>query len=171
MAKADDLYEETIAAFGPALERLARGYEADPEKRRDLLQEIHVSLWRSFETFDHRCSLRTWVYRVAHNRAASHVRRSVWKEPSTVSLDELKAIPENFNGDVAVDRTRALERLLAMVHRLPDIDCAVILLHLEGMDTAAIAEVVGLSPSNVGTKVHRLKKVLINAVRSGVKNV
>jgi RNA polymerase sigma-70 factor (ECF subfamily) len=43
----------------------------NPEDRRDLLQEIHLALWRSFATFDDRCSLRTWVYRVAHNVATS----------------------------------------------------------------------------------------------------
>ena len=52
MAKEDELYEEVSTTFGPALERLARGYEADPDKRRDLLQEIHVALWRSFAGFD-----------------------------------------------------------------------------------------------------------------------
>jgi DNA-directed RNA polymerase specialized sigma24 family protein len=45
---------------------LVRGYEADPGRRQDLLQDIHIALWRSFAVFDERCSLRTWVYRVAH---------------------------------------------------------------------------------------------------------
>jgi RNA polymerase sigma-70 factor, ECF subfamily len=64
---ATERYEEASAAYGAALERLARAYEADPDRRRDLLQEIHIALWRSLEGFDGRCSLRTWVYRVAHN--------------------------------------------------------------------------------------------------------
>ena len=45
----DELYGEAAAEYGPAIERLARSYEADPEKRRDLLQEIHLAIWRSFE--------------------------------------------------------------------------------------------------------------------------
>ncbi len=64
---------EAAAEFGPALDRLARGYEADADLRRDLRQDIHTELWRSLARFDGRCSLRTWVYRVAHNTAASHV--------------------------------------------------------------------------------------------------
>ena len=71
----DELYMEAARTFGPALQRLVRVYEADPDKARDLLQEIHIALWQSFETFDARCSLRTWVYRVAHSAAASHERR------------------------------------------------------------------------------------------------
>jgi len=66
----DDLYERAAAEYGAALGRLARGHEAEPEKRRELLQEIHIALWRSFEAFEARCSLRTWVYRVAHNTGA-----------------------------------------------------------------------------------------------------
>ncbi len=93
------------------------------------------------------------------------------KESGTVSLDELKAMPENFDGEVALDRNRAIKRLLAMVQQLPDIDCSIILLHLEGMDAISIGEIVGLSPANVGTRVHRLKKVLINGVRKGGKSV
>jgi RNA polymerase sigma-70 factor (ECF subfamily) len=63
------LYAEVAAEFGGALERLARAYEADSDRCRDLLQEIHVALWRSLARFDGRCSMRTWVYRVAHNVA------------------------------------------------------------------------------------------------------
>jgi hypothetical protein len=66
-------YARAVNAHGPALIRLARGYEADPEHRNDLLQEIHVALWRSFAVFDERCSLLTWIYRVAHHTAAKHI--------------------------------------------------------------------------------------------------
>ena len=69
----DDLYAEAASIYGTALDRLARAYEPDPDKRRDLLQEIHVAVWRSFENFAGRCSLKTWVYRVAHNTATSVV--------------------------------------------------------------------------------------------------
>jgi RNA polymerase sigma-70 factor, ECF subfamily len=74
-ASQDNLYKEAADQYGSVLERLARAYEADAEKRRDLLQDIHFQLWRSFQRFDARCSVRTWVYRVAHNVAASHVIR------------------------------------------------------------------------------------------------
>jgi RNA polymerase sigma-70 factor, ECF subfamily len=65
----DSLYEQAAEAYGSSLDRLARAYELDPEARRDLLQDIHFHLWRSFAYFDQRCSLRTWVYRIAHNVA------------------------------------------------------------------------------------------------------
>src|SRR5687767_14849537 len=97
MARQDELYEEAATTFGHALERLARGYEVDADKRRDLLQEIHVALWRSLESFDGRCSLRTWVYRIAHNRAVSYIRRDRAKNPASVPLDEMDGAFESLD--------------------------------------------------------------------------
>ena len=172
MAKQDELYQEAIDSFGPALERLARGYESDSEKRRDLLQEIHVALWRSFSGFDGRCSLRTWVYRVAHNRAVSYLR---WDRGRTavpvLRIDEVEVPAATENWEVMVDRTRAQERLLSLIHRLPPLDRQVIILYLEGIDAASIGEISGLSPTNVGTKIHRLKAALIEGVRKGGNDV
>jgi RNA polymerase sigma-70 factor (ECF subfamily) len=87
----DDLYKEAVAGCGAALERLARAYELNPDKRRDLLQEIHVALWQSFENFEGRCSLKTWVYRVAHNTATSVVIRKKTRAPAFVDLEEVEA--------------------------------------------------------------------------------
>jgi RNA polymerase sigma-70 factor (ECF subfamily) len=154
-----ELYSETAATFHAALERLARAYEADPESRRDLLQEIHLALWRSFANFDGRCSLRTWVYRVAHNAAASHVGRQRKNNLPLVSLEEAEAAPDLNNG-AAADQQEALERLLTLVRQLKPLDRQVIVSYLEGLDAAAIAEITALSPSNVATRIHRIKRVL-----------
>jgi RNA polymerase sigma-70 factor, ECF subfamily len=67
--KQDELYQTAIRDFGRALDRLAAGYEADPQRRHDLRQDIHLQLWRSLDLFDGRCSLKTWTFRVAHNTA------------------------------------------------------------------------------------------------------
>lgn len=163
-----DLYRETSATFLAALERLARAYEADPESRQDLLQEIHLALWRSFEGFDGRCSLRTWVYRVAHNAAASHVGRQ--RKNSVlplVSLEEAESAPDPKDDDAAAGRQEALQRLLELVWQLKPLDRQVIVSYLEGLDAAAIAEITGLSPSNVATKIHRLKRILAQRFHQG----
>jgi len=70
------LFDRVAAEFAAPLARLVRAHEADPTLQQDLLQEIHLALWRSLRTFDRRCSLRTWVHRVAHHVAATHVLRS-----------------------------------------------------------------------------------------------
>src|SRR5580704_9512672 len=106
----DERYSSAAAEYGPALERLARAYEADPDRRRDLLQEIHLALWRSFAGFNGRCSLRTWVYRVAHNAAASHVlRERRTRAQVLVSVEELEAMPDPSAPEAAAGQRQALD--------------------------------------------------------------
>jgi RNA polymerase sigma-70 factor (ECF subfamily) len=170
----DDLYGDAIGAYGAALNRLARAWEADPDARLDLLQEMHLSLWRSFATFDGRCSLRTWIYRVAHNAAASHVMRSrKGKSMTLVSLEEIEESPEmgrlaaKSDSTQSIEQTQILDRLYAMIYQLNPLDRQVILLYLEGADGASIGEVTGLSSSYVATKIHRIKAILAERFHNG----
>ena len=123
-------------------------------------RRFHIALWRSLAGFDGRCSLRTWVYRVAHNTATSQVIRRRTNAPTFVSLVELEAMPAEDNGRIEADQQRAMQEILVLVRTLAPIDRQVILLYLEGMDAAAMGEVTGLSAGNVATKVHRIKKIL-----------
>ena len=162
----DELYQDAADTYGGALERLAHAYEADPELRRDLLQEIHVGLWRSFEGFDQRCSLRTWIYRVAHNVGASHITRQRRINSRTlVGLEELENLPDNTSANA--DRNHALNLLLELIQRLKPLDRHVILSYLEGLDAASIAEISGLSAGNVATKIHRIKTMLARQFQQG----
>jgi RNA polymerase sigma-70 factor (ECF subfamily) len=165
--KPDELYEEAVSAYGASLERLARAYETDPDKRRDLLQDIHFALWRSFEHFAQRCSLRTWVYQVAHNTAASHVVRQRRIHSGLVSLEEIESVPIHDDSELAVERSTALDRLLQLIQRLKPIDRQVILSYLEGMDAGVIGEITGISPANVAMKIHRIKNILTRRFQKG----
>jgi RNA polymerase sigma-70 factor (ECF subfamily) len=166
-SRQDGLYAEAAAMFGPALQRLARAYEPDADRRLDLLQEIHVALWRSFASFDGGCSLRTWVYRVAHNVAVSQVIRRRSKAYTLVGLDELELMPAAVDHEQVLDDRRALDRMMALIHQLDPLDRQVILLYLEGLDAASIGDITGISAGNVATKVHRVKKVLAQRFRRG----
>ena len=164
----EDRYAEVAHTFGAALERLAGGYERDPDARRDLLQEIHVALWRSLARYDSRCSLRTWVYRVAHNTAISRVVRPRAAAPTLVAMDEdLDTVAEVVDREHGVDRRRALDRLYALIQRLRPLDRQVMLLYLEEEDAASIAEITGLSAANVSTKVRRIKQILVRQFHEG----
>src|SRR6202046_3206899 len=110
----DERYTSAAAEFGPALERLVRSYEADPAERRDLLQDIHFALWRSFAGFEGRCSLRTWVYRVAHNTASSHVSRRK-RSAKGVSIEELEMADDSAGPEKIVGEQRMLEKLMTMI--------------------------------------------------------
>jgi RNA polymerase sigma-70 factor (ECF subfamily) len=161
-------YTEAVGLFGGALERLAGAYQRDVEGRRDLLQDIHVALWRSLARYDGRCSLRTWVYRVAHNTAISRVIRPQASVPSIIALDQdLESAIEAADREQTIDRRRALDRLYALIHRLRPLDRQVMLLYLEDEDTASIADITGLSVANVSTKVRRIKQMLVRQFHEG----
>jgi RNA polymerase sigma-70 factor (ECF subfamily) len=120
----DVLYREVTEKHGPALARFAAGYEASPERRSELLREMHASIWKSLALFDQRTPLRTWVCRVAHNVGTSHLVRHT----ALVRFGDLRPL-----------------------------DLQVRLLFSENIDALAIAEITGLSPSDVALRVHRLK--------------
>lgn len=154
------LYEEASSSHGADLRRVARGYEADSDRQRDLLQEIHLELWRSLASFDGRCSLRTWVYRIAHNVAASHVARSRRSARLLVDLEALEVDSSPTYAAAHVHGSLSASMLLDLIHRLKPLDRQVIILYLEGEAAGTIAEVTGLSASNVATKIHRIKRLL-----------
>ena len=159
----DERYARAVKTVGPALERLSRAFEADPDLQRDLLQDIHFAIWRSFARYDGRCSENTWVYRVAHNVAASHiVGRTRARVRSMATLEELANRPDPGQADpeAATSEHQALGRLTGLVHALDPPDRQVVVLYLEGVDSSAIGEICGLSPGAVTTKVHRLKALL-----------
>jgi len=162
-------YQGAVAAFGPALSRLAFAYEEDAVIRSDLLQEIHLALWRSFASFDGRCSTKTWVFRVAHNVAASHVvRRTRLKRRTLITLDELECLADGRpTALVTAVAQQAFKRLADLIQQLDPLDRQIIVAYLEEMDAAAIGEMTGLSSGAIATKIYRIKRILAQRFNSG----
>lgn len=157
--QAQQFYQEAGQSFAPALARLARSVERDPDKARDLEQEMHCALWSSLARFNGQCALKTWVYRVAHNVAADHVARAV-RGPQRVPLEDIDALPSPANVEADTAEALVLAQVHALIRRLPPVDMQVIVLWLEGETAAAIAEITGLSSGAVNVRVHRIKSLL-----------
>ena len=165
----EERYRQLALEFSAPLSRLARGYEADPELRNDLLQEIHLALWVSLRSFDGRCSLRTWVYRVAHNVAASHIhRRRRERGRGLVSIEELDIPSGEETADFTVHRKQVRRLLTDLIGKLKPLDRQILLLYLEEVDAATIGEVTGMSSGNISTKLHRIRRALIDQFHKGV---
>lgn len=159
-------FDQAVASHGAALDRLTYAYERVADRRADLLQEIYLALWQSLARFDGRCALGTWVYRVAHNTATSVCIRSR-DRLRLVGLDDIDVPGPDAAVGQNLDERRARERLLELIHRLKPVDRQIVLLYLEGLDAHATGEIVGLSASNVATKIHRLKKLLAQQFHEG----
>jgi RNA polymerase sigma-70 factor, ECF subfamily len=125
--------------------------------------------WKSLGSSDGRCSLRTWVYRVAHNVGASHVTRTRRLSSRLTDLEKLEAEMPGID-EAQVDRQLLTARIFDLIHRLKPLDRQIIMLYLEGEEAGPIAEVTGLSAANVGTKIHRIKKTLKRKYVEGATN-
>jgi len=155
------LYEEVLHDYGDALERLLRAYEANPDKQDDLRQELHLALWRSLAGYEGRCSLRTWVYRVAHNTAASYVIREHRRRAQEwVSLEHAESVQDPQILQERPDHSAALNRLMKLVHSLRPLDRQLVLLYLEELDAPAIGEILGMSPGYVRVQLYRARRIL-----------
>lgn len=128
---------------------------------RDLVQEIHAALWRSYTYFEKQCSERTWVYRIAHNVAVTHVitRRRLRGE-TLVGPDELETLSTTGDVERETGERRLVARLMAAIRRLKPADRQVVLLYLEDLTAAEIGEVTGLSAGAVAVRIHRTKALL-----------
>jgi RNA polymerase sigma-70 factor (ECF subfamily) len=138
-----------------ALSRLAASYTRSTGDRDDLLQEIGIALWRALPSFRGDCSERTFLFRIAHNRCITHLS----KRRVSVSLDEAEIDVEDpsANAEAALAEEQERQRLLTAIRDLPTIHREVLVLALEGMGYREIADVVGISESNVGVRLNRAR--------------
>ena len=163
----DAHYLSAAREHGAMIERLARGYEADPELRRDLVQEIHAALWRSFAIFEGQCAEKSWVHRIAHNVGVTHMMTGKRRRRlPLVGLDQIGELPGDDNPEHSTGTRSLSDRLLATIHRLAPADRQVMLLYLEDLTAAEIGEVTGLSASAVAVRIHRLKTLLAGPYRA-----
>jgi len=156
---ADTLYQQAGDEFAPALARLARAVERDPDKARDLEQDMHCALWTSLARFKGECALKTWVYRVAHNVAADHISKSS-RHPRRVPLEDVDTLPSPANPEAETGESLVLDQVAVLIRTLPALDAQVIVLWLEGESAATISEITGLSSNAVNTRVHRIKALV-----------
>jgi len=138
--------------------KICYSYCSNAENRKDLQQEILLQLWNSFSKFDGRVKLLTWIYRIALNTAITfyrndrkHSDKKVSIDASIISLSDFEYVPEQ-------DENIAM--LYQFIENLNEMDKALILLYLDDNKYKDIAEILGISETNVATKISRIKKIL-----------
>lgn len=136
--------------------KVASVYARGAEERHDLAQEIGAQLWRAFAGYDaRRAKFSTWLYRIALNVAISHLRRTGGEAGRFEPLE--KTHLETIAGEPAVEPDERLDALYAFIGELDALNRALILLYLEDRSYAEIADVLGISATNVATKINRIK--------------
>jgi RNA polymerase sigma factor (sigma-70 family) len=140
------------------LYKIINCYCKDPDDRQDLEQEILIQIWKSLHTYNSSCKLSTWLYRIALNVAISHYRKDVKRKVNTLGIDE--NILQIADHAAANEQDHKVEILYQLIAKLNSLNKALIILHLDGNSYKDIAEVLGISESNVGTKISRIKQIL-----------
>jgi RNA polymerase sigma factor (sigma-70 family) len=156
-------FDIVVSEHGPLIRRIARSYEANRALVDEMVQEILLALWEALPRFRGDSGLKTFIVKVAHNRAITHVAREA-RRPRSVELDE--ALPDSATTpDQAAEHAEARNHLERAVAQLPLGQRLVVTLALEGFSPDEIAEVLGIGVSAASVRLHRAKTLLQQLLR------
>lgn len=136
--------------------KICYSYCKNPENRKDLQQEILMQLWSSFSKFDGRVKISTWIYKVALNTAIFYFRTGCKNDNKRDTIDASVLSLTDF--DENSEHVENIQMLYQFIERLNEMDKALILLYLDDNKYKDIAEILGISETNVATKICRIKK-------------
>lgn len=170
-------YEAVVEQYCPVIYKICRAYTAEQADFEDLYQEILIQLWKALPGFSGKSKLSTWVYRVALNNALVYRRNLKRREDKQARYAaearwEAGQSSSHFSDDDVADKDqKGVELLYTCIRELPKADRALIILYLEEKKYHEIADITGLTSSNVGVKINRIKKKLYKMLKeSGYGN-
>ena len=145
--------------------KIARLYFTDPDERGDVIQEMMYQLWRSYQRFSGRSKFSTWMYSVCLNTALTYVRKSSRRRSEPLSATHLQ---------IAEQASESQEEKIALLYKaiggLSPLNRAIILLYLDDLSYDEIATITGLSKSNVGVRLVRIKDQLEKELKNSEVN-
>ena len=158
MAHKREQFIEVLRDHRKILFKIINAYCRDKDDQQDLEQEILIQIWNAMDRFDGRSKLSTWIYRIALNVSISHFRKDHRRKEGQVSMDEsvLELVDDvNLNPDLEAQ----VDFLYCCIRELDGLNKALVILYLEGKSYREIAEILGITESNTGTKIARVKKI------------
>ena len=150
-----------LGEHGAAVMKVARAYTLTSDECQDLAQEILLQAWRSLPRYERKASAATWFYRVALHTAMNWHRKDQPRRSRQQPLLEIQAFASGgIDSAEQAQQRETVEQLYQAIHQLPKTDAAIVLLYLDELSYREMAEVLGISESNVGVKLNRAKKTL-----------
>lgn len=162
----DDTFIQQINQNLGIAHKICRVYYTDPDDREDVLQEMMYQLYKSYSSFDGRSKFSTWMYSVCLNTALIYRRKGLRQKHESLarSHHQIAAPPAN-------EKDEAINMLLEAIGTLPPLNKAIVLLYLEDLSYEEIASITGLSKSNVGVKLVRIKRDLEIEMKKKIKSI
>ena len=151
------IFNDWLGSHQGILFKVVHAYAFEHADRQDLFQEVAVQVWRSVDAYRGDCSVPTWLYRIALNTAIAWTRKEDRHQRGKRPLDDIAGALTTETSD---RRDPRLEWLYREIAQLKDVDRSVALLLLEGFSYKEIAAIVGITESNVGVKINRIKSAL-----------
>jgi len=148
---------ELLEKYQGILHKVCYLYCNSEEDKRDTFQEIVFQMWKSFYTLKDKTKFSSWIYRIAINTAISRLRKEK-RQPYKENISDLGLqIQEQETSENIRERVDYLHKA---IEKLSEIEKAIIMLHLDEKSYDEISEIIGISKSNVGVKLHRIKAQL-----------
>jgi len=138
--------------------KISKAYTNTAQDREDLINDIAFEMWKAFPNFKGKSKISTWVYRIALNTSMNYKRNSRRKKEFIQGAIELS----NIEQSIEIDNNPLIEMLYDCITELDEFSKAIILLYLDGYKHDEIAEITGISRTNVGTRISRIKEQLKN---------
>ncbi|MBA3706388.1 MAG: sigma-70 family RNA polymerase sigma factor [Bacteroidetes bacterium] len=154
----NDLFISVIESHKGILYKVANSYCKDNEERKDLIQEIFVQLWKSFDHYNDEYKYSTWIYRISLNVAISFYRKENTR--TKISSPFTNGILNFADTNDTEEKEINLSILQQFISELKQLDKALMLLYLEEKSYKEISEIIGYSETNVATKISRIKNAL-----------
>ncbi len=151
------IFENWLARYKALIFKVVRAYAFTTADHDDLFQEITIQVWHSIPNFRHESSATTWLYRISLNTAIKWVRKER-KHPQPETLDKVEHVLQESR----IHMDERLAWLYEEIYKLDEIDRSVTLLMLDNFSYKEMADILGISESNVGVKINRIKKQLIS---------
>ncbi|MEO6971133.1 MAG: sigma-70 family RNA polymerase sigma factor [Chthoniobacterales bacterium] len=152
-----EIFTRLLEQHGGIIHKVALGYTGTFADREDLIQEITLQLWRAYPRYSADRPFSTWMYRIALNVAISFLRRHTRPVRQTLSLEEneIEVVDETAGRNDPDERIALLRQVIAS---LAPLDRGLLLLYLDDHSYREIAAILGLTETNVATKLNRLKE-------------
>ena len=153
-----DLFLSVIETNKGIIYKVANSYCKDIEDRQDLVQDIVLKLWKSFDSYDEHFKHSTWIYRIALNTAISFYRKEKSRKEITNPFSESLFNVADFENNKQIEESTLF--LNQFISELKELDKALMLLYLEEKSYKEMAEIIGITETNVATKIGRIKNIL-----------
>ena len=155
--KQENIFKEWLAEHQGLMFKVIRAYTSTHQDSDDLLQDILTQLWISIPRFSGECKESTWIYKVSLNTALTWQRGQ--KKNQKISIEHRQPETAELQATETSDN-EIIDQLYDRIRRLPKVETSLILMHLDGLSYNEMAEILGISPNNVGVKLNRAKKQL-----------